>query len=156
MTDDEFDLYLEMTVAELEAKQEQLTNLYGMGTHHRWVFQDKKGLLQFFDADSHLQLQAEVLVIGSFLPEPSAWKWGWANELVLDKIKSQSLPLQELAQITQAELFMNADAFEIEAGMEWELTAMAVAHMNLLGCYRAQDSDGKRQLFLGIKTVSPL
>lgn len=156
MTDDEFDLYLELTVAELEAKQEQLTTLYGMGAHHRWQFQDKKGLLQFFDAENALRLQADVFVIGSFLPETSSWKWGWANELALDAMKSPSLPLQELAAITQAELFAFAEAFEIEAGMEWELAAMSVAHMHLQGCYRAQDTDGKRQLFLGIKSIQAL
>ncbi len=153
MTDEEFDLFLEMSIAELEAKNQHLIRQYGMGTHQRWIFKDRKGLLQFFDADGVLQLQADVLVIGSFLTESSAWKWGWANELVVDSIKSQTKSLQELANITGVEWFVCAEVFTIEPGMEWELAAMSVAHMNLLGCYRAQDTDGKRQLFLGIKKL---
>ena len=60
MNDDEFELFLTSANAELKEKQAHLTQTYGFGSHKRWMFENDKAKLQFFNQDDRLVIEADI------------------------------------------------------------------------------------------------
>lgn len=155
MTEDQFYIYLENALAELKTKQAQLQSQYGMGSHARWWFDHAQGRLQFYnDPKEHIHLDCQVVVLGTFNPIDHTWKWGWANETLNAAQRNACAPLKDLATFTAVDIFAEEHEIPLQDGMEWELTAMAVAALNLQGAYRAPSAIGKHHTFLGIQQVT--
>ena len=155
MTEEEFYEFLDAALAALEAKQAHLQAEYRMGSQTRWWFDQAAGVLKFFDdPQQKIDLEARVVVLGTFAPEAHSWKWGWANATLSDAQRQASSGLKALAGTTSVDFFAEEAEFVVETGMEWELAAMAVAHLNLLGVYRAPSAIGKHMTFLGILEVT--
>jgi len=138
MSDAEFEAFLSTANRELHDKQERLKTQYGLGSYRRWWYEQATGKLQFFDADDALALQADIIHIGSFSAKSKAWQWAWSNTSIMPWWRQHSERLKELANLTGLELFAQERAFVLESpGMAWELAAIAVKHLDALGCYRA-------------------
>lgn len=141
MTDEEFETFLENANEELRKKQASLQEAYRLGEMTRWWFEQKTAKLQFFDQSDRLAVEADVIDVGSYSPKSSSWKWAWSNSSVLPDLRRKASPLKRLQDITGFDLFGNDAAFSIDGEpMAWELTAMAVQHLQALGCYRAPSS----------------
>lgn len=153
MTEEQFDEFLAKAVEALREKQDALMNEFGLGGHEHWWFDQSTGKLQFFNDPKEILVEADALVIGTYAPEHSTWIWGWANKTLLEPLQRRSDPLKALAELTDVELFADAEEFPVDQGMEWELAAMSVAHMGLKGCYRAPSELFGHHTFLGIKSI---
>jgi hypothetical protein len=154
MTDEEFDAFVEAANAELEAKQDQLGEEYGMGSFSRWHFDQATAKLTFFDEKDQLALEADVIDIGSYATKSNTWMWAWGNESVLPDLRKKSEKLKELEALTGVGIFGEEHAFSIEdEATAWELTAVAVKHLGAMGCYRAPSSTGGPQSFLAITRI---
>lgn len=156
MTEDEFYAFLDDAVFSLERKQAQLQAEYSMGSQARWWFDQQAGVLKFYDDPKKaIDLEADVVVIGTYDPEASTWKWGWANTTLSEAMRDATAPVKALAETTSVDDFAEAEEFAIEPGMAWEFAAMAVAELGLMGVYRAPSALGKHHTFLGIAQVKP-
>jgi hypothetical protein len=154
MNDEEFELFLTCANAELKAKQAQLTESYGFGSHKRWMFENDKAKLQFFNAGDTLAIEADIIDIGSYSPSASTWKWAWAYESINPVLKADSLRIKELEEITDLVIFGEKEPFDADEYLAWELAAMAVKHLNAMGCYRAFSSARNVNMFFAITAVN--
>jgi hypothetical protein len=153
MNDDEFELFSTSANAELKEKQANLTKNYGFGSHKRWMFENDKAKLQFFDHEDKLVIEADIIDIGSFSPSASTWKWAWAYESINPALKVDSLRIKELEDITDLVIFGEKEPVEADEYLAWELAAMAVKHLNAMGCYRAFSSARNVQMFFAITEI---
>lgn len=150
MTDEEFGAFLAEANDELASKQMELAAEYGLGSSSRWWADQETSVIQFFDAADKLVLQAEFVPIGSFSPLSNTWLWAWANVTTLPRQREKAEKLKELSALTGFALFDDADTFEVDEPMAWELTAVSVKHLGARGCYRAPSSDGSHFGFLAL------
>jgi len=153
MNDDEFEFFLTSANAELKEKQTHLTETYGFGSHKRWMFENDKGKLQFFNQDDQLVIEADIINIGSFSPSASTWKWAWAYESINVELKADSMRIKELEDITDLVVFGEQEPFEADEYLAWELAAMAVKHLDAMGCYRAFSSARNVSMFFAITAI---
>jgi hypothetical protein len=142
MTDNEFGELLASANEELREKQSRLNIEYCLGDHPRWWFNQETEKLQFLDGSGNVVVEADVIDIGSYSPNSNTWKWAWGNDSVLPALREKALPLKELEEITGFSLFGAEQTFEADEAMAWELTALAVKHLQAPGCYRAPSSNG--------------
>lgn len=153
MNDNEFELFLTSANAELKEKQAHLTASYGFGSHKRWMFETDIGKLQFFNQDDKLVIEADIIDIGSYSPSAATWKWAWAYESINPVLKVDSLRIKELEEITDLVIFGEKQPFEADEYLAWELAAMAVKHLNAMGCYRAFSSARNVNMFFAITEI---
>ncbi len=156
MTDEEFETFLQEANSELQDKQQALQVTHALGSYSRWSFEQDRATLQFFDEQGSLCLEAEVVFIGSYSPVSGTWLWAWANASIHPELRTKAEALQALEAVTGYALFGEADTFEVDEPMAWELTALAVKHLQAKGCYRAPSSDGSRQSFFALTRLSPV
>ena len=154
MNDDQFELFLTTANEELKAKQESLKEAYGFGTHKRWMFENDKAKLQFFNQDDKLVIESDIINIGSFSPADNTWKWAWAYDSINAQLKAQSLRIKELEDITDLVVFGEDKAFDADEYLAWELAAMSVKHLDALGCYRAFSSARNVNMFFAITSIA--
>ncbi|WP_297571708.1 DUF6882 domain-containing protein [uncultured Deefgea sp.] len=157
MTDDEFYAFIDASFAELEQKQAMLSASYSLGSGlGRWWFDQANGKLQFFDAADQLEVEVEVIEIGSYSAKNNTWKWAWSNAAGLPALRERSAKIKELATLTGNALFDFDYVFEIgDEAMAWELTAMAVHLLGALGCYKAATTNNGDATFLAIMALKP-
>jgi hypothetical protein len=151
MTEDAFYAHLDHCVAQLQAKQAFLQSQYGLGQQARWWFDQSRGELLFYnDPQTAIDWVAQVVVIGSFAPGESTWKWGYANASLTAEQRDACSGVRLLSTLTGVLDFDQEEPFEVSPEMAWELAAVAVEHLGLLGVYRAPSNLGQHQWFLGI------
>ncbi len=153
MNDQDFELFLTTATAELKEKQAHLTSAYGFGSHKRWMFENDKAKLQFFNQENQLVIEADIIDIGSYSPANNTWKWAWAYESIDPVLKADSLRIKELEEVTDATIFGEQEPVESDEYLAWELAAMAVKHLNAMGCYRAFSSARNVNMFFAITEV---
>ena len=156
MTEDEFDIYLEEAMQDLQRKQDDLKAQYGLGNHSRWWFEQATSILQFYDLDDQLRLEADIIHIGSYSPKSNTWLWSWANVSVLPELRQESKKIKELSRVTGYDLFEDYHTFHVDENMAWELAALSVRQLGAKGCYRAPASTGEHQSFLAIMELRML
>jgi hypothetical protein len=151
---DAFYAFIDSCVARLGAKQAALLSRYGMGRHARWWFDPATSRLALYnDPKVKIDVQAQVVVLGSFAPKESTWLWGFANSTLKPEQQAASTPVQSLAERFGVEDFSQMQSFEIDPGMAWELAAMACETLNLQGVYRTCGSLSQHQWFLGLLSI---
>ena len=153
MNDDDFELFLTSATEELKLKQAALTETFGFGSHKRWMFEVDKAILQFFNHDNQLVINANIIDIGSYSPNTETWKWAWAYDNINPKMKEDSLRIKELEDITDLEVFGKNEPVEADDYLAWELAAMSVKHLNALGCYKAFSSARNVHMFFAITSI---
>lgn len=153
MTDEEFGVFLAEANDELADKQRVLAADYGLGSCSRWWADQETSLIQFFDAADKMVLQSEFVPIGTYSPLSNTWLWAWANVTTLPRQREKAEKLRELTGLTGFTLFEDADTFEVDEPMAWELAAVSVKHLGAKGCYRAPSSDGSNFGFLALVSL---
>lgn len=113
-------------------------------------------MIQFFDSADKMVLQAEFVPIGTFSPLSNTWLWAWANVTTLPGQRQKAERLKQLNEVTGSTLFEDANTFEVDEPMAWELAAVSVKHLDAKGCYRAPSSDGTHFSFLALTSLHTL
>jgi hypothetical protein len=150
MTDAEFDEFVATSSRDLERKQADLTERYGLGNYATWAYDQTTALLSFSDADGQVRIEASAITIGSFSTRSQTWQWAWASPTVPEQPRAESARLKGLFDATGVDVF-RLETFEADENMAWELAAMAVTHLGAVGCYRAPA--GQLSVFLAIVSV---
>jgi hypothetical protein len=151
MTDAQFDAFVASAVSELKAKQETLSERWGLGRFARYLFEQSTASLQFFDATGLERVRATVIPLGSYASRSRTWQWAWANESFLEPLRASAGALRNLHGVTGFPVFA-APTFNADADMAGEISAMAVKHLGALGCYRAPAATS--DLYLAIMQIA--
>lgn len=152
MNEEQFDHLLLDCSQALKEKQARLESHYGLAAMSRWNFDRARMALDFHGADGHRQISFAVTPIGTFSVTQETWKWAWANGNLEQPLRDKAEAFKELAARTDYDLFKDAEAFQVDAGMAWELAALAVEHIDAVGCYRAPN----RETWLFLALEQPL
>lgn len=134
MTDDEFQIYIDTCFDELERKQQYLIDNYDLGNFDRFEYDFEKEEIYFLN-NGIIEVQANIIPIGSFNSDSKTWMWAWANEAFPEKLREKSANLKQLELITGFEIFGNEMA-DIDEDMTWEIAGMALNHLDFQGVYR--------------------
>lgn len=138
MTDEEFEKYLNDSLREIEKKQDNLQQSYGLGSHERFVVDYESGKLTFFEKERPL-CEASIVTIASHVQEKNSLKWAWANEAYPDNVREESSFVKELYEHTGYTMFKN-EGLECDDSMAWEISALACSISNSIGVYRIPHS----------------
>jgi hypothetical protein len=133
MTDEEFGAFVDSCYDELEAKQDVL-NGHGLGAYERYFFDQETSRLQFLDGDE-IKKEFPVVVIGTWAHQKNDWLWGWANESLLEPLRTDSAACKQLAEITGFD-FASKPRLDADENMAYELAAMATHVLSAIGMYR--------------------
>lgn len=153
MNDEEFDQFVQESIAELEKKQKSLTKTYRLGKWAAYSFDAPTGQLQFKDKSGTVQVRADTWPLGSFSAKSNTWQWAWANESTPVAVRKRAEKLKELYKLTRMDVF-KMPTIEIDEAMAWELVAMCVRHLDAKGSYALPDSSvGKLIIFVAIGDI---
>lgn len=133
MTDKEFEVFVDSCYEELKTKQASLMEAYNLGQYDTYWFDQPSGTLQFKNNEK-VELEFNVVPVGSWSGNSNSWMWAWANESVVDDLKTASATIKGLTDFTGYNVFSNG-SFAAEEPMAHELTAMAVHYLDALGMY---------------------
>ncbi len=150
---DDFALFADSAVKELDQKLKSLETRYKFDLSARWSVDLGAATLKFFDQNDKLHLTCDVIEIGSYAPPTQTWKWGWSNDSVPPKMREQALPLKQLQRIAGKDYFGSEDPFSADEVMARQLAAISVTHLSALGCYRARIHDGRLFVFLAYVNI---
>ncbi len=154
MDDNDFALFVDSAVKELDQKHEYLETRYKFDLSARWEFDlNAASIIKLFDQNNKLHLTCDVIEIGSYSPPTLSWKWGWSNDSIPPKMREQALPLKQLQRITGNDFFGSEDPFSADEVMARQLAAISVRHLSALGCYRARIHDGRLFVFLAYVNI---
>jgi len=153
MDDNDFALFADSAVKELDQKLKSLETRYKFDLSARWSVDLGAATLKFFDQNDKLHLTCDVIEIGSYAPPTQTWKWGWSNDSVPPKMREQALPLKQLQRIAGKDYFGSEDPFSADEVMARQLAAISVRHLSALGCYRARIHDGRLFVFLAYVNI---
>ena len=149
MTDEEFQNFLDACFRELETKQQKLIDEFDIGSFQKFEFDFEKAEIYFLN-DGLVEVQANIIPIGSFNSESSTWMWAWANEGFPQDLRTKAAQLRQLEEKTGFEIFGN-EMSEIDEDMTWEIAGMALSMLNLQGVYRGPVNN--TQYFYAIDNV---
>lgn len=152
MTEEQFQSFIESSMAELQSKQNHLQEAFLLGEWPRWWFDQEREVIQFLDEHNSVAVEADTINIGSFAPSSNSWKWAWSNQSVLPALREKSERIKQLSDVTGIELFSFENPFDADEHMAWELAAMAVKQLQAEGLYRAPSSNGPH-IFLALTAV---
>ena len=146
MTDKAFDEYLDYCYENLEMKQAEFFQGYGIGNFEEYWYSQEDSVLHF-KIDNQVKLTFKVIFIGSWSENNNSWMWAWGNKSMTESVRNDSLMLKGLKKITGYDIFGNS-YLECDEAMAHELTAFAVEHLGAKGMYISPD--GKNQVFMAI------
>ena len=149
MTDEEFEAYLNLCYQEIGSRQNKLLEQYGLQNYKDFYYNQATETLQFKTEDK-VEIEFEVIQIGSWSSISDSWMWAWANESVIEKSKQKSVKIKELAEVTGYDIFL-LEAFEAKESIAHQLTAISAYYLNAIGFYIAPF--GELKSFLALTKV---
>ena len=137
---------LDLCYAELDAKQDYLINEYQLGSYEKSFYDQERKVLQFINENQEL-LEFYVIIIGTWSPKSNTWMWAWENSSMTVEVQKEASAMKELAEITGLNIF-ETPFFQCKEGDAFDITALAVHHLNAIGMYQVPEEDS--HLFLAI------
>ena len=134
MASEDFREYLTIAHDYLTNQQDICRNKYGLSTYQRWFYDQKTGLLEFFNGDT-LKLRISYQEVGTISKVSNTWLWAWANPNLEEGIKTQSLRVKEFGRKENFDRLTKRKwvADEVDG---WEMTAIMAYVINAKGAYR--------------------
>ena len=146
MTNEEFEKYMNLCFQEMGNRQNKLLEEYGLQNYKDFWYSQTSETLQF-KTDGKVEIEFEVIQIGSWSSISNSWMWTWANESVTEKTRQKSAKIKELAKITGYDVF-SLEAFEAKESSAHQLTAISAYYLNAIGYYIAPFDELKSFLAL--------
>ena len=134
MTDEQFDEYVDNCYEELEVKQGKMVEFYNIGSYQDYWFDQVTRTLQFKNNEK-VELEFDIICIGTWAHKKNTWIWCWANKSFTDECRKEAGAIKELKKITGFDIF-GSEGFDCNEEMAFELTAMGVKYLDALGMYR--------------------
>jgi hypothetical protein len=135
----------------LTAKQERLRAEFQLGTHPRFDWDQRAGLIVFSDHDT-ARVIARIQFVGSIATRDSTWLWAWSNETVEPSMQRAARSARwfgwrhGIRYLTDAH--WAADPID-----GWEMTILTAWITNASGAYRVPNSDSSGYTYLLLNDV---
>ena len=118
----------------LSQAQDRLTDVFGLGTHDRYYWDEPNKLLELSRADEPL-VTARTRIVGSVSTRSGTWLWSWANT---------NLPRHHWEDLLEVKRFGEGHRFwqlttgkwEADEVDGWEMTSIAAYILQAQGAYR--------------------
>jgi len=146
MTDDQFENFLDQCYKDLELKQNLMYDAYKIGSYSEFWFDQEIGVLQFKNKNV-VELEFEVVCIGSWAHKNETWMWSWANPSMTSDSRNFSGKIKALKEKTGLDIFEN-EGLNCNEIMAYELVAMSVHQLEVIGMYRVPGE--KSHLFVAL------
>lgn len=134
MTDEQFDEFVDSCYEEFETKQSKMLQDYNLGTYGGYWCDQITKTLQFKN-DNKVELEFEIIFIGSWAHKKETWLWSWANSSITEECRKDSEVLKGLKERTGFEVF-EQEGINCNEMMAYELVAMSLNQLNAIGMYR--------------------
>ncbi len=126
--------------AYLQERQDSFMEKFKINDHERWDWQQDTGKL-IFSHDGIPQVEADVSFSGSISTNSDTWMWAWANESLLDNVKSDSRTIRSMGEELGYHNLVAAhwSGTEVDG---WEMTSIMAKELGAIGAYRTADDSG--------------
>ncbi|SIO34956.1 DUF6882 domain-containing protein [Paraburkholderia phenazinium] len=146
MKNEEFDAFLERSLAELRDKQTVLSSSFGIGSRERFVVDFSSTLLTFFDGEAPA-VEASILPVGTHSLDKQRFRWSWSDEGLPMDVQDASRKTQSLYNLTGFEVFRQA-TIPCDETMAWEIAAMSCSALAADGIYRIPNGSNQYYVLL--------
>jgi hypothetical protein len=136
---EKFNLYLNSCNKYLKKKQDKFLTNYKINNHESWECFQETGKL-VFTHNGKPQVEARISYSGSYSTESNTWLWAWANESLVESIKSKSRALRKIGMDQNVIKLASARWSAVEDD-GWEMTAIMAKECKAIGTYRTSDKD---------------
>lgn len=151
MTDEQFDEFVNNCYEELEVKQNKMAEFYNIGSYQNYWFDQVTRTLQFKNNEK-VELEFDIICIGTWAQKKNTWMWCWVNESFTDECRKDAEPVKKLKKITGFDIFAS-EGFDCNEEMAFELTAIGVKHLDALGMYRIPGEKSHLYVALMIENI---
>lgn len=126
--------FIEKSHEHLTHLQNKLIEDYCIGSYERWFYDQKTGLITFYDGDIP-KLEIVYEQVGSISKSTKTWLWAWDNPYLEEKIKSEIGIIREYGIENNFEPLIKRKWYgdEIDG---WEMTAISTLLMKAKGAYK--------------------
>lgn len=131
---------LEEALGNLQDKQQELQEQYGLSDYDRFDWNQGSGQLVFSQGGER-RVVADIVFVGSISTRSNTWLWSWANDSFLEPLRA---PLREVRRYGLEHRFMKLASarFPAEEADGWEMTAIAAHLLGAVGAYRTPGETG--------------
>ena len=138
--DNAYNQLLRDCMQEVENKNSELADHYGLGSFERWDINQEIGTLIFSDGGD-VKLTCKVVILGSFSESSQSWMWGWANPSLLDHLTVETAKIKKYGEINSIPDLIEpkTEATESEA---WALSSYACRILDGRGLYKGPTGNG--------------
>lgn len=151
---DWYDPWRHEAIHQLQAKNQQLTDRYRLGSWSRYDYDLDTGTLTFSDGGA-VKVVAEIQIAGTASAAAGNWLWAWGNSHWPSPLTTFSLTARSFGEKHGiCELmhdYVEGEDEDVNA-LGWGLTAAAVRVCGSAGAYRPP-IDGGGGLFLMIRSI---
>lgn len=134
MTDEQFDEFVDTCYEEFEIKQNKVHEEYKIGSIGEYWFDQVSKVLQFRN-NNIVELEFDIVCIGSWAHKKETWMWSWANASMTDECRKDSELLKGLKVRTGYDIF-EMEGLKCNELLAYELVAMSIKQLNAIGMYR--------------------
>jgi hypothetical protein len=151
MTQEEFTSFVEDCRDELRQKIALSVEKWKLNKFGRFIFDQEKGQIEFLDGEGP-DLVCEVQIIGTYSKETRTWLWAWKSAWILDKLKDDSLKVNEFGDRHGLERLLDPK-WEATEEDGWDMTAVAAHLAPAEGAYRLPNREV--MIFMLLKKIEP-
>jgi hypothetical protein len=151
MTQEEFASFVDDCREELRHKIASSAEKWKLNKFARYNFDQEKGQIEFLDGQGP-DLVCEVQIIGTYSKETKTWLWAWNNPWTSDKLKNDSLRVNDFGASHGVERLLNPK-WEATEEDGWDMTAVAAHLVSAEGAYRLPNREV--MIFMLLKNIEP-
>ncbi len=134
----DFDSMLRSSMEELLRLTQAHQSVWGFGTEEEWQLDQDQGSLIFkFPGRTAI---APVQIIGTYDLQASMWMWAWANPLIANSVKADSVRLKEYGEQHGIQRLAASEWLGQESDC-WYMAALACFLAGANGAYRGPAAD---------------
>lgn len=148
----DFESLLRDSMEELMARTQAHQEEWAFGTEEEWLLDQDAGQLTFkFPGRSSI---TPVQIIGTFNTQSATWLWAWANPLIADHLKADSLRLREYGEQWGIQR-LTAPEWAAQESDCWYMAALACRLFGGHGAYRGPAADSHTLMVFGEVSHDP-
>jgi hypothetical protein len=124
----------------LDERQDAFMRDFRIGDYERYDYDQDKAQLMF-SSGGKLRLICDVVFAGSISTTSDTWLWSWANDSLLEGVKSRMREVRGYGESHRLERLAGAywPAQETDG---WQMTSIATYLLDGIGAYRVPDENG--------------
>ena len=118
----------------LTARQEALTDAFGLSRYERWDWDADRGAIVFSDGGVP-RVIAQAQLVGSISKKTGTWLWSWANTSIAPQLRGDVPEVRRFGE--QKGIWQLTTAkWEADETDGWEMTSITAYVLQAKGAYR--------------------